>query len=184
MSIGRTLLVVVAAALVSCAYLQDRGRDVLDVVDIEYGTGGKGAAVEVQATEFFGTGIGLDPEYETTEFYGRRKYEHSGTYAGIGLLSTEFRGACAGEITSAGFRLSWPFPQYVSFLRTGGTISVPGARGGLYVNPGEIVDLVLGLATIDLADDDGLPRGAPCHRRASEWREDEHPDEEGGSADG
>lgn len=185
MSTGRAFLVVVAAALVSCAYAEDRGRDVLDVVDFEYGTGGKGVALDVQATEFFGTGIGLDPDYETTEFYGRRKVEHSGTYVGIGLLSMEFRPGCgAGEVTAAGFRLSWPFPQYVSFLRTGLTVGVPGARGGIYVNPGEIVDLVLGLATIDLADDDGLPPGAPYHRRASEWREVEPPDEEAGPSDG
>ena len=35
---------------------------------------------------------------------------------------------------------------------------IPPAHAGLYLNLGEFVDFLVGLTTIDIADDDGTPK--------------------------
>lgn len=52
-----------------------------------------------------------------------------------------------------------PTPPLVDRWRIGAEVLIPAVNFGLYVNLGEVADLVLGLFTIDIADDDGVSKG-------------------------
>ncbi len=53
----------------------------------------------------------------------------------------------------------------VSRFRLGGEIILPYLWGGLYLNLGELADFVCGLTTLDIAGDDGMPKGHGLHER-------------------
>lgn len=177
-------VVTLAAALVplaGCAYLRDRGRDLTDVVDVKGGVGGYGLGAKVRATEFVGTGVGYGAVYDTTEKLGRPWYEGESGFIGLGIVGFDGQGRRLRpgegfEISLLGLRVqNETAPRPWTWFRFGGEIVLPFVRGGLFVNLGEFVDFLAGLATLDPVCDDGLPLGTPLvvKERAGESRGEE-----------
>ena len=175
--------VTLAAALVplaGCAYLHDRGRDFTDVVDVKGGAGGIGLGVKARATEFVGTGVGYGATYDTTEKIGRGAYDTESGFGGLGFFVIDGKsGACPGagyEISLLGLRMQREtFPWPWRWFRFGGEAVLPGVRGGLFVNLGEFVDFLAGLAGLDPVGDDGLALWSPLEDELASDREEPPP---------
>jgi hypothetical protein len=170
MTAHRGARVVSAAAallpLAGCAYLSDRGRDLTDIVDVKGGVGGIGLGVKARATEFIGTGVGIGATYDTTEKFGRYAADSRSAFVGLGFAAIDGQsGVCPGpgfEFSLLGLRIQDDtviFPW--AWFRFGGEVVLPGVRGGLFVNLGELVDFLAGIAGLDPVGDDGLPLGTP-----------------------
>ncbi len=172
----RTLAGVGLAALLvgaGCAagsYGEARLMDLTDVLDVKYGTG-VGLGVRAEATMFLEAGLGYSTLRHTRESFGRR----SATVDDCEWFYFVFFGAQGyaahvGEPTTASFvmffvnmtsALQWRAdPPMLDRFRFGAEVVLPGVNGALFVNVGEIVDLVAGLFGADPAADDGLPKGA------------------------
>ena len=177
-------LVTIAAILVplaGCAYLRDRGRDFTDIVDVKGGAGGIGLGAKARATEFVGTGLGYGATYDTTEKIGRGAYDAESAFGGLGFFAIDGKtGVCPGpgsEISLLGLRMqgeTFGFPW--RWFRFGGEVVLPGVRGGLFVNLGEFVDFVAGIAGLDPVGDDGQPLMGPLPRHGFERRQEEPPE--------
>lgn len=169
------LILLLAVGAAGCAGTRDRLADLRDVVDLRGGAGGVGLGVKAHVTEYAGAVVGLASGYRETESFGRRTIEFRSDTFGLGAFGIDGPiGPCPGEgaeIDCLGFRLPAARPHPTSAFRIGGEVILPGVRGGFYLNPGELLDFFAGFAGADLADDDGLPRGAPLDARASERRE-------------
>jgi hypothetical protein len=160
---------IVTAALVlvplaGCTYLRERGRDVTDIVDVKGGSGGYGLGVKARATEFVGTGIGYGAVYDTSEKIGRGSYEAESAFGGLGIVAIDGKsGSCPGpgyEISLLGLRIQGEtMPSPWRWFRAGGEVVLPFVRGGLFVNFGEFVDFLAGVAGLDPVGDDGLAFG-------------------------
>lgn len=162
-------LLLLAALPAGCAYSADRGRDLLDIVDLKGGRS-MGLGAKVEATLYLGAGVGFATLGDTTEWYGRRRIDSPGT--------GPYSGGLFGHVLLAGFDTQTPQggppsqdslnvltinrvafadhddPAMLDRWRFGGELVLPFVRGGLYLNVGQVLDLVLGLATIDIAGDD------------------------------
>lgn len=160
-------------ALPGCAsgYLSDRGRDVLDVIDLKGGWS-MGLGVKAEATLYLGAGLGGASLGDTTEWYGRQKLVTltQGQYSGglfVHLLiagfdtQTEYGGPPSQDslnvltVNRVAFSDSND-PPMLERWRFGGEVVLPFVRGGLYLNLGELFDLFAGVVGFDPADDDGL----------------------------
>ena len=178
------VLAALALACSGCAsvgtYFADRGRDLIDIVDLRYGDG-MGFGLQVDATMFFGTGLGYSKGEWTRAWYGRHAVDtDSAQYFGW-IVSSELNLATCMENSADGWnQVLWfnfavlgpadwrgserwfagesrTVPGLDTF-RVGAALFLPGVHGGLYVNMGEIVDFFGGLFTFDLANDDGVPK--------------------------
>jgi len=179
---------VLAAFALACAgcsavgtYFADRGRDAIDIIDLRYGDG-MGLGLQVDATMFFGTGLGYSKGEWTRTWYGRHAVDTDNAEFFGWLVSSEMNLATCMDNSADGWnnvllfnfailgRADWiggeewfagrsrTVPGMETF-RVGLALFVPGGHGGLYVNLGEIVDFLGGLATFDLANDDGVVKG-------------------------
>ena len=179
------VLATLALACTGCSsvgtYFTDRGRDLLDIVDLRYGNG-MGLGVQLDATMFLGTGLGYSDGSWTRAWYGRHAVDTDNARFFGWLVASELNFATCMENSADGWndallfnfailgRANWigdeewfagrsrTVPGLETF-RVGFVLFVPGGHGGLSVNLGEIVDFVGGLATLDLANDDGVPKG-------------------------
>jgi len=61
-------------------------------------------------------------------------------------------------------------PPVIDRFRVGGEVALPLVHCGVHLNLGELCDFVLGIFGLDLADDDGLPKGVVIDR-PMEWEE-------------
>lgn len=161
--------------LAGCAYLRDRGRDFTDIVDVKGGVGGIGLGAKARATEFIGTGVGFGAVYDTTEKLGRPWYDNESAFVGLGFFAMDGQGGvCPGEgfeISFLGLRIQNETVQRPwSWFRAGGEIVLPGVRGGFFVNLGEFVDFLAGVATLDPVGDDGLEIGTSLEDVEAEER--------------
>ncbi len=182
MTAPRAARVLAAAAallpLAGCAYLRDRGRDFTDVVDVKGGSGGIGLGVKARATEGIGTGVGFGAVYDTTEKLGRPWYDNESAFVGLGVFAMDGRiSVCPGEgfeISFLGLRIqNETATRPWEWFRFGGEVVLPGVRGGLFVNLGEFVDFLAGVATLDPVGDDGLELGTPLEDVQERERERE-----------
>jgi hypothetical protein len=183
-------LLLLLALGTGCTYARDRVLDLSDIVDLRGGFGGVGAGVKLRATEFLETGIAVGGGYKEVEWYGRRVL-HSPVSDPLQLIIVGLdKGAQQEkkepwEMNIVMFRGARPWPPPASWFRFGGEIIIPFVRGGIYLNIGELVDFVLGLTTMDIADDDGMPKASkelehwPRKRRGPE-REREEREKDGG----
>ncbi len=168
------LVLVLALVSTGCGYIKHRMLDMSDVIDIKYGYG-LGLGVKVEATLWVGAGVGYGYMTKTREWYGRRSLvaynqeflhfiiagrdgtarewgeppqdgtDHYNIVLPINLSAVDMRG--------------WPFrPSLLQCFRTGFEVIVPAFNVGLYLNEGELLDFILGLVTVDIADDDGIPK--------------------------
>ena len=163
---SRTLVLASALALLAgCAYTQDRLLDITDIVDVRGGAGGFGLGAKVRATEFLETGIAGGGGYREVVFYGRRKLDvPESDVLQLLIAGYDMGGDISGakvpwEMNTFFLRGAKPWAPPVSWWRFGGEVILPGVRGGLYLNIGEILDFVLGFTTLDIAKDDGLGKG-------------------------
>ena len=185
MNAARGFLAALALSCAGCSavgtYCVDRGRDLLDVVDLRYGTG-LGLGVQVDATMFMGTGVGYSDGSWTRSWYGRHAVDTDSAQFYGWVLASELNYATCMENSADGWnQVLWfnfailgpadwrggerwfagesrTVPGLETF-RVGAVLFLPGVHGGLYVNMGEIADFFGGLATFDLANDDGVPKG-------------------------
>jgi len=179
-----TPFLVLALALVStgCGYIKHRMLDMSDVIDLKYGYG-VGVGVKVEATNYVGVGIGYGRMTETREWYGRRAHvAYDQEFLHFILAGRDGTLRSWGEPGQDGtdhYNMVLPIniaaldhdsPPLLERWRVGAEIVVPLANAGLYVNLGEVLDFLLGLATIDIADDDGVPKSAEY---GENFREDE-----------
>jgi hypothetical protein len=154
-----------AAMLGGCSemqtYSKDRVYDFIDMVDFKYGFGadtlGLGAKLEVST--FIGLGLGYGQSAHVREWYGRRSYANDFEFAHA--LAIGFDGPTT---MPAYYILAFNTMYYVPLRdvwRVGGEVFLPFANVGVYGNAFEIVDFVAGIVTLDPAEDDGVPIGAP-----------------------
>ena len=170
---SQVLAVLIAASAGACSstgYAHDRLLDLSDVVDIEYGTG-MGLGVLAQATLYLQAGLGFSETWTAREWYGRRSASmNGGTFVGLLAFSStghDIHGSppmssmavlCVNVLAVIDDDRA---PQVIDRFRFGGLVYLPGGHGGLFVNVGEIVDLIVGLVGFDPAGDDGLPKTGP-----------------------
>jgi hypothetical protein len=172
-----------ALASPGCRYAADRGRDLTDVFDLRYGNG-MGLGIQLDATMFLGTGLGYSDGTWTRTWYGRHRVDTELAQFFGWIVASELNATTALHDSADGWNQVLFFnaailgpadwvggPAWYSgesrtvpgleTLRFGATLFLPGVHGGLYLNLGELADLLGGLVTFDLADDDGVPKGAP-----------------------
>jgi len=153
-------------------YAGDRALDLTDIIDLKY-SGAVALGARAEATVHFTPGLGFGAVGRATEYFGRREdYDRGGGFLYLLIWGVEnFHLDNEGVQNFLGFGAvedSEGYPPVISQFRFGGEIYIPGLNFGLYLNLGEIVDLILGFATIDLADDDGLPKGSLLYENASD----------------
>jgi len=152
-------------------YAGDRALDLTDIVDLKYCCPGVLAiGARAEATVHFAPALGFGGIDWATEYFGRRDDDdHGGAFLFLLIWGVEnFNIDNQGVQNVLGFGAAEDYPPVISQFRFGGEIYIPGLNFGLYLNAGEVIDLILGFATIDLADDDGLPKGSPLHKNASD----------------
>jgi len=124
---------------------------------------------------FLGTGMGYAETTLVREWYGRGSvlYDYRDDSFGLTSLQVIIAGIEAGghpqPIRDSYNILSFDIAMYeyldgyetyseelplVDTFRFGGELWFPGALFGMYINTGEMLDFVLGFATIDISDDD------------------------------
>lgn len=178
----RALAALVLALLGSgCAsidrYASDRLLDLTDVVDFKYGEAwGFGAKLEV--TLYLGTGVGIGVVESSREWYGRHATDFTldreggpgawldGTFAHFGIIGTD--GGTPGDAAQSAINtvflnvllIGWSddAPPMIERWRVGAELLLPEVTGGLYLNFGELWDLLAGLGGGDPAQDDGVPK--------------------------
>ncbi|MEW6745103.1 MAG: hypothetical protein AB1486_20300 [Planctomycetota bacterium] len=153
--------------------------DLSDIVDPKVGYGPTIAGIKVEVTEYTGLGLALGEAWGF-EFFGRRVRGFAPFFGHLGVIGFE---GLEHEVDSyfLGVRLSHSDhprrePPLIDRCRVGIEGGIIGWLG-LYVNLGEILDFLAGPATLDPADDDGLPKGWELGRA----RPSEEPKEEGGA---
>jgi hypothetical protein len=168
--IRRLLPLLLLPACAGTHYLDRRFMDLTDVVDAKYGTG-IGLGAKVEATMFLGAGLGFSSQSYTREWFGRRSIEvHDGAFfhAILGGGDGLYVNAAPGQGSANGFgydfvTLDGPAPgdpPWLDWWRFGAEVCLPGVNGGLYLNLGEVWDLLAGVVTLDPAGDDGMLKGA------------------------
>jgi hypothetical protein len=159
-------------------YASDRLLDLTDVLDTRGGPG-VGLGLQVQATEYLQTGIGMSQQ-NGTAWYGRQSVDAPSPFfhlvvigaegIGVGCTSSDrpamdLLGINSGALGESG---EWTGNQawfatgkgtpYLDRLRFGGTIYLPAFHVGLFLNLGEFVDFAGGIVALDLMNDDGLSK--------------------------
>lgn len=187
-------------ACVGCAsvgpYLSHRAWDFTDIVDVKYGTA-LGLGAKVEATMYLGLGLGIADQPRVREWFGRLSDEReNGGFAYFLLGGGEgaaFHGTpgldsfhvllvdvfLLSEDSTGGIFGGWP--SVMERWRFGGEVLIPFAQFGLYLNVGELVDFTLGLAGLDIAEDDGVSKwllvseqkAKAREQRALEWAAEE-----------
>jgi len=167
-----TVVVLLLVGLTGCSsvgdYLLHRGTDFLDIVDVKIGSS-LGIGAKVEATDYVGTGLGFGLCLGAVEFCGRRvldTMEVGGAFLHLGIVGLD------GGIHAIG-KTGWFTPERNYFLfqtkerrlplvtrfRFGGEIWFLASLG-IYVNVGEVADFLLGFGNLDIANDDGVMKGA------------------------
>ena len=103
--------------------------------------------------------MGYGQSDHVREWYGRRA--HTDNYEFAHALVIGFDGP---STMPAYYILGFNTMYYVPIKdvwRFGGEIFVPLADFGVYGNAFEVIDFLAGIVTLDPADDDGVPFGAP-----------------------
>lgn len=158
-------MVVLAAVAGGCVemrtYSKDRVFDFVDMVDFQYGFGldTMGLGAKVQASTFIGVGLGYGQSDHVRTWYGRRAHTDNYEFAQAVLIGFD-----GPSTMPAYYILGFNTMYYVPLKdvwRFGGQIFVPFADFGVYGNAFEVIDFVAGIFTLDPADDDGVPFGAP-----------------------
>jgi len=153
-------------------YLRDRLEDAADILDYRVGTGGIGVGAKVEATDYTGVAAGAGVGYHGGETYGRgfqsdlmgpadKGYQFLGIFGLFGVDGPDLEYAHPGRNTQfsvMGIQIQDPRPHTIDRFRLGGQVLLPGVEGGLYLNVGQVFDLVLGLFTLDIGNDDGVER--------------------------
>jgi hypothetical protein len=151
---------------------------------------------KAEATNYFGLPLGFHMGPPQHEFFGRRRvFFDYGAGFGLGVWGMQLRspddsGQSAGlevfrwmNIYLAAVNASaitmeidrrersrHPLPWHQRF-RFGGELWLPWVTFGLFLNPVEIIDLLGGIAGLDLCEDDGLPWGVTLYPKVEEPRE-------------
>jgi len=146
--------------------------DMSDVIDIKYGYA-IGAGVKVEATNWLGVGVGWGLMPKTREWYGRRSLvSYDQEFLMFVLAGRDGNKRAWGEPSANGtdfYNIVLPLnisaldhdtPPMLERFRFGFEFIVPTVNAGLYLNLGEVCDFILGLTTIDIAHDDGVPKSA------------------------
>ena len=170
------LVLGLAALLAGCAspstYLQRRGADLGDVVDLEL-TVGPGVDLHAHATRWFGTALGWSDQ---RGFLVHGRHAGSGSRETFGILVGGFTeaalddlppGACAGRYRGEGggwaLLLAAPPDELNVWPESGLSVWDFGIGGSLIVgvhvgfNPAELLDFVAGFSGADLGRDDEPP---------------------------
>ena len=167
--IALKLVLVLAAVLpagcgAGMTYLKDRALDVTDIVDAKVG-GCLGLGVKAEVTDYLSAGLGLGETSSGYETFGRRVHPFDHFFMYFAVLGYDGH---EEDLTAVEYffynTYMGPRPPMIHRFRLGAEALLPGFMLGLYVNPAEMLDLVLGLATVDIAGDDGLRKGAPLFR--------------------
>jgi len=174
------LALIVMPALAACSgcaglepYLANRGADFLDIFMVEM-TAGPGVDVHAQFTSYLGTAVGGSLQegllwhgrhfgmgkrdtmgllvMAVTESEGRQMFSlHGGTHEARGgawyALLPFKRGPAGGELSMDAAE-KWPHNLDIQI----GASIIYGLHVG--ISPGEFIDFLVGLTTVDLANDD------------------------------
>ncbi len=159
-----------------CQYGRDRLYDITDVVDLKYGCGWNsiGIGLKAEVTDYVGAGAGLGRYEWVAESYGRLRVEAPSDflhfvfagYDGEPLIEHVPSGEREMRAGSAFYALGINCcqelrPPMIDRFRIGAEVLFFNVLGGLYLNTGELVDFAAGIATFDIAGDDGLPLDTP-----------------------
>ena len=161
----------------SCShtFFVDRWNDLTDVFDVKFGYLGVGIGAKIQITDFVSVGAGFGCMSRQYEKYGSVWIREDvplflhllvigadGSFdmEGVDLTvsSNKFEASVVGinlidlyntHKYEKGKRISAR-----NLIRVGGEVWLPGFSLGLYINLGEVVDLLAGLFGFDLMEDD------------------------------
>ena len=180
----RLLTLAAAATCCGCSYLQNRTNDLLDVFRFDVGHG-PGLYADARVTDFFASGLGLRSQ-RTAGMHGRFGFtlaevgnsglgifvlaEHKPWHPTPLLPDDRSQFDANKDVIGAQFLFFVPqmaprcgdysVPQrglHVADVSTSFALVYVGADVGF--SPGELIDLLLGFAGIDLGDDDAFGRG-------------------------
>jgi hypothetical protein len=171
-----TACAVIATALGACSapgYGHDRLLDLTDIVDVGYGMS-MGLGVVAQATLYLEAGLGIAETWNSREWFGRRSASlNGGSFVGMLVFTgTGHYSHGSAPMSSIGVLcvnvlavLDDDHPDLIDRFRFGGRVYLPGVHAGLFVNVGEIVDLLCGMVGLDPAGDDGVAKSASLDER-------------------
>jgi hypothetical protein len=170
-------LAIALSLLAGCAqgtYLGDRGHDLLDIIDLKGGRS-MGLGVKAEATLYLGAGLGFAGLGDSVEWYGRQRvdvdvpeearYSH-GMFTHIVVAGFDVNTVHGGGPSKDSLNIlainrvafsDHDNPAMLDRWRFGGELVLPFVQGGIYLNVGQVLDLVIGLTTLDIGDDDGKP---------------------------
>lgn len=166
------LVLVLVASVTGCGYLEARGRDLSQIVRLEVGPA-LAFSVDTRLGGLLDFGVGGGYSWDAALLYGA-------PYAGKQLRivapgfcrralgpTEEWSHTCPSILPPAFARETYTLPDYTHLgthlheydVEAGVAAGVVHVHVG--VSPGEILDFVLGLATIDIAGDDRGGKPAP-----------------------
>jgi hypothetical protein len=159
-----------AALLPACAssggvggYLEDRGGDLVDILQLHV-MAGKVGAVQVDATRFFTVGITYEDNAWAWGLHNRGVGQWNEDIIGCGLILGRHDENRVKGISHVSGSYGWDFSDGMDYSGANGdnpldwlTFRATVALGlgiDVEVRVGEAIDFVLGIFTIDLANDD------------------------------
>lgn len=157
------LLVAVALLSTACAgYGKHRLLDVTDVLDTKFACGwdSVGLGAKVELTDYFGVGAGFGRHEQVRESYGRWERTFDQDFVHLvffGIDGPPFMdGPRPGTaVHSLGINCCQESrAPVIDRFRFGAEVLLLNIDAGLYLNLGEVVDLLVGLVGFDPAGDD------------------------------
>ncbi len=158
------LVVVLPGCYTPRNYFEQRVYDLADIVDVKVGCelDSFGLGAKVEATNYIGVGLGYGDNSHVTEQFGRHAVtgpmeflhliaygldgNHKNNAPGLGTEAHVMTINCCQEHR----------PPMIDRWRFGGEFMAFGLVGGAYLNLGELADFVLGIGTLDIAEDDAM----------------------------
>ena len=161
-------LLALSLALTACStptnYFEARGHDIPDMIDVKWACDvlSFGIGAKLEATNYLNAGVGYGSYDDIYESFGRYATRGAGEFLHLGIYG--YDGSGSNNVPGANAEYNIAFvnccqedrPPIVDRFRFGGEVLVLGLNAGLYLNTGEVLDFILGIAGIDIAGDDEL----------------------------
>lgn len=169
-----TVILCILPFLTGCVYLKDRALDLTDVIDFKYTWSTGPAGIKVHVTDYVASGIGLGLNGEgsiSEEWYGRYKTKLDGflfchlVVCGVDNTGIDNMDKHA-DMCYLGYHDRPSRPPMIDRFRVGAEAFVPVFHLGVFLNLGELADFLIGFTTVDIAEDDGIPKGTDLEDRA------------------
>jgi hypothetical protein len=159
-----TFLLIIFYGCSGDSYFKKRTYDFIDIIDLK-GSLCIGLGAKIEATDYISAGIGVGGTPGVTEKYGRVIEGQPLECAFAHLIIFGKDGSHDNQRINI---LLYTYPEnerhpLIFRFRFGGEILLPIVSVGAYINTAELLDFVLGIFDVDIANDDQLEYGIRMH---------------------